>query len=234
MPLFFGSNSSYLRNNSLKYFAFAVVLPVVFLGAIYGIVKIFTGTQSVLYTMGILLVLVAVIKPLTDFFNKKSGQFGKGRSGENSVRKVLEELPGSYSVFQGVVLDKHWGDIDFVIVGPTGIFTIEVKSHGGVIGFNGQELTVNTKQFSKNFLRQANGEAGALKRYFQKHLGLTMYIHSAIVFSHTFASVEIGSKMIERVYITEKNFLPSLLYSLPTFEYPLPREKIEELLKKTV
>lgn len=231
MAIFYGSNSAYLKHKSLKYFAYAALLPLVLLGAAYLALKIFSAGAAIAIAIAMLLVLAKFIEPLMALFEQKSGQFYRGRSGESEVRKILQELPNNYSVFQGVVLEKGWGDIDFVVVGPAGIFVIEVKSQGGVIEFNGQNLTVNNRAFAKNFLKQTLGEAGALNRYLQAHLGRNIYIHPVLAFSHNFATVRFGREPVQNVYVVQKDALPNLLYSFPEFKYPLHREQIEAVLK---
>ncbi|RLE98793.1 MAG: hypothetical protein DRJ63_07190 [Thermoprotei archaeon] len=56
---------------------------------------------------------------------KRAVGYRKGVRGEMEVFRRLKSLPRSYHVFPDVDLFK--GDIDFVVVGPTGVFAIEVK-----------------------------------------------------------------------------------------------------------
>jgi len=55
-----------------------------------------------------------------------------GASGESQVRQALRELEQlGYSVIDDV--DKGHGNVDHVVVGPTGVFAIETKNRGGRI-----------------------------------------------------------------------------------------------------
>ncbi len=63
-----------------------------------------------------------------------------GLTGEKRVEKNLfDKLTDEYSIFNNVLLrdPKKRGDIDHIIVGPTGIYIIETKNNQGKISFNG-------------------------------------------------------------------------------------------------
>ena len=62
--------------------------------------------------------------------------FFKGAAGEEIVARELARLPAGYHVFHsmdagGGVLMRRGGDIDHVVVGPTGVFAIETKNWRG-------------------------------------------------------------------------------------------------------
>lgn len=66
---------------------------------------------------------------LAGFCVKRAVGYRKGVKGEMEVFKRLRSLPRSYHVFPDVDLIR--GDVDFVVVGPTGVFAIEVKHWKG-------------------------------------------------------------------------------------------------------
>lgn len=55
--------------------------------------------------------------------------YEKGIAGELLVENILREAEKIY--FRGITLPNKYGDIDFVIVMPSGIFTLEVKAWEG-------------------------------------------------------------------------------------------------------
>jgi hypothetical protein len=65
------------------------------------------------------------------------------KSGLNGERKVVknisDKLSHDYSIFNDVLLKdgKRSGNVDHVIVGPTGIFVIETKNNEGTVTFDG-------------------------------------------------------------------------------------------------
>jgi hypothetical protein len=54
----------------------------------------------------------------------------RGWRGESVVQRILKELePSGYRIINH--LDIGRGDVDHVVVGPTGTFAIETKNHVG-------------------------------------------------------------------------------------------------------
>ncbi len=60
-----------------------------------------------------------------------SDSWVKGLEGENIVWNYLNTLPEGYYVFHDVTLPEKKGNIDDVVVGPNGLFLIEVKNYSG-------------------------------------------------------------------------------------------------------
>jgi len=52
------------------------------------------------------------------------------------------------------------GNIDHILVGPKGVFTLEVKSHRGTVTFENGTLLRDGIEFKKDFLKQAWAESG--------------------------------------------------------------------------
>ena len=80
----------------------------------------------------------------------------KGTLGEAAVGLILEGLPDCYTVFNDP--GKRRGNIDHIVIGPTGIFVIDTKNWRGAITPDGQgELLCNGKS-------TGSGEVKALLR----------------------------------------------------------------------
>ena len=63
-----------------------------------------------------------------------AAQVSLGVSGERHVGQVLAtELPQGYALFNGLKLPRGSGDIDHLVVGPTGVFLLETKTMAGRI-----------------------------------------------------------------------------------------------------
>jgi len=54
-----------------------------------------------------------------------------GAAGEQVVPRVLQALPDSWTMVNGVPLPGARADVDHVLVGPGGVFAIEAKHHSG-------------------------------------------------------------------------------------------------------
>jgi Nuclease-related domain len=76
------------------------------------------------------LALLAGLGVIDRFVVPEVERCGRGAAGEEHVGKVLAELEDDgYLAIHDI--DTGRGNIDSVLVGPAGLFTIEVKSHGG-------------------------------------------------------------------------------------------------------
>lgn len=89
----------------------------------------------------------------TDRLNWRNGALG-----EYEVGAELERLSDEFSVFNDLNI-RGFGNLDHVVVGPSGLFVVETKNWSGVIGPNGNgELKQNGRDASaphvRNFLRR--------------------------------------------------------------------------------
>ena len=65
---------------------------------------------------------------------EREAQLVVGMSGERQVAQVLaRELPDGYVLINGLKLPRGAGDIDHLVVGPTGVFLLETKTMAGRI-----------------------------------------------------------------------------------------------------
>jgi hypothetical protein len=54
-----------------------------------------------------------------------------GAAGEQVIPRLLEALPDSWTLINGVPLPGAHADVDHVLIGPGGVFAIEAKNHSG-------------------------------------------------------------------------------------------------------
>lgn len=234
MATFYGKDSSYLVKNDLKYDFFAVMLLIFVLVVIWIIYKSApAGISGIAALVGIIFI-VKLSEPFIDLFKRKSNKFYRGWAGELDIKHVLQNLPDNFIVFQDVNFPEKRGNIDFVVVGPTGIFTVEAKSHMGNIGFNGYELTLNGRIFpEKNILKQSLSEALRLREFIKQKTDKEVFVKASLVFSKGYG-MRFGLKPIDSVYVIGKDFLLSLIRSHPNYQYPLPQELLIEKLRTLV
>jgi hypothetical protein len=65
---------------------------------------------------------------------EREAQQAMGRHGEQHVRFALKrELPDEFVLINGLLVPRAAGDIDHVVVGPTGVFLLETKTMAGHI-----------------------------------------------------------------------------------------------------
>jgi hypothetical protein len=133
-----------------------------------------------------------------------------GAEGEDWALGVPTALPGSlstlpdgYTVFNQVTIPngKSFRELDFVVVGPNGIFGIEVKHHRGEI--SGKETDLNWcqrkrsragntyEQGLRNPVGQLKGAIHTLKQYL-KTQGIHPWIQGIVVFTHPKCTLTLG------------------------------------------
>ncbi|HOV50256.1 MAG TPA: nuclease-related domain-containing protein [Candidatus Cryosericum sp.] len=86
-----------------------------------------------------------------------AGQYYGGAVGERGVGQVLSCLPSGFHVFNGIRFPS--GDVDHVVVGPTGVFSIETKNYSGTIGVREGHIIRNGELLAHDPIRQSRLEA---------------------------------------------------------------------------
>ena len=235
MARFFGKQSSYLlrgdfRNYLIGSLLLLFLLLLLYLFLKFGLVQSIGSPMVALILVGALIVIVKAAGPLLDFFFGKSRKFHRGWGGEVDIKNELKGLSDDFSVFRSIRFGNR-GDVDLVVVGPTGVFAVEVKSHRGDIGFNGRYLTNNGRQFDKDFLGQAKGEAIQVSDFLMKKLGVKIFVKPILVFAN-YAKMNFGTRPVRDVFVIGKPFLLNLVQREPRANYPVPIQKIEDALKE--
>lgn len=139
-------------------------------------------------------------------------RYSKGLFGEEWVRSLLKNLPDDFVVFENLVLPSMKSNIDFVVVGPTGIFTIEVKSHKGTVTYDGFQLLHNGGSFKeKDILRQTKGESIRLTDYLHSKNISFPEIQPVIVFSNKYVGIHFGKTPIQGVFVIGASWLIDII-----------------------
>lgn len=162
-------------------------------------------------------VLIAVLAVLAYKFYKEddtaSDNYFRGRKGESIILEELRKLPDEFRVFCDVKI-QHPYNIDFLVAGPTGIFTVEVKSHSGKIDYENGRITVDgLVPKEKDFLRQAKGEAGSVAGFLKEKMSDDHFVFPALVFSSPKATMRFGLKPVDDVFVVGRGFLQELIRS---------------------
>lgn len=86
-----------------------------------------------------------------------------GAKGEQAVGSLLETLPPEWTVFHALPVGARDSDIDHVVVGPAGIFTINSKHHRGKsVWVAGSTVMVAGRE--TRYVRDAEFEAARVTR----------------------------------------------------------------------
>ena len=105
----------------------------------------------------------------------------RGVLGERVVAEVLSRLEFSYTVIHSVPVGSGSSDIDHVIVGPSGVFTINTKcSPGKDVWLAGMNMKVGGH--SQRYLHHSMFEAKRASELLSKATGMTVPVTGLLVF----------------------------------------------------
>jgi len=131
--------------------------------------------------------LPLIVAPLATYklykFVSKYRKYRKGIKGESRVEEVLRELDDSYILINNVRLPEGGGNIDHVVVGPTGVFAIETKNIKGNFvceGDNWYKIKNGKIRRIRSISRQARQNAYRLRMMLKSH-GCDQFVHGIVV-----------------------------------------------------
>ena len=133
-------SGNYLKNQVRKNLAKAALCLVLFFLIFFALSLrvLFTLSLSIFEAVGLLVSLV----PLAAFYFylRKYRIYNAGWEGEKQVAKLSSsKLSDDYLLINDLYLHNGGGDIDHVVLGPSGIFVLETKNWSGDITCNGDE-----------------------------------------------------------------------------------------------
>lgn len=138
------AGSTYLQEQEDEYRFHKEVLawPIAILWAIVvciGVLQFFFALWGLptlpFWVLAILLALTLATPmffPVLDTLQNKEKNFADGRGGEEKIALLLaEHLGPEWTLYRNLLLRDGKGDIDAVLVGPQGVYVLEVKAYGG-------------------------------------------------------------------------------------------------------
>lgn len=109
-----------------------------------------------------------------------------GALGEKEIACYLKRLPDTYTVINDLHFADSYGNIDHVVIGPTGVFAIDVKNWRGTVSADGKgELLLNGKPTDKPEIKNFTRRAMELRNRIQALTKLETYIQCVFIFPHT-------------------------------------------------
>jgi hypothetical protein len=152
-----------------------------------------TGIIVLVIVIGLGLFIGWLINFISDQITKRLDklieEFHRGQEGENRVTElIIQALDGNWHLFRNINLPgRNKGDLDLVLVGPPGIWVLEVKNFRGEYRNVGESWEYRhgkkwkaaygnpSRQALKNALRLAN---------FFKADGLKVFVNAAVVWAN--------------------------------------------------
>jgi hypothetical protein len=106
--------------------------------------------------------------------------WSKGAAGEEEVAWRLRKLGDGWRVIHGVPVGTNDSDIDHVVIGPAGVFTLNTKNHlGGRVSVNGKAIYVNGTY--QPYLRNSQFEGQRASRLLTTACGFAVEARPVIV-----------------------------------------------------
>jgi hypothetical protein len=136
-----------------------------------------------------------------------------GRDGEKVVGQFLEVLrERGYRVFHDVIGDGF--NVDHVLIGPAGVFTVETKTHSKPNGdarvtFDGETVRIDGFEPDRDPVIHAKAQASWLRALLSESTGRRFEVRSVIVYPGWW--VNEGSIKANTVWVLEPKRLPTFL-----------------------
>ena len=128
-------------------------------------------------------VLGLILLGFASHYFKRYRNWGKGILGEELVVETLTPLDNSYVLINDVLLPERKGNIDHILVGPTGIFVIETKNYRW--------------PYSTKFpIRQVIRNAVSLRYFLKDQIQLDIFVHALLVFADSNATMSQSSSLV--------------------------------------
>ena len=103
-----------------------------------------------------------------------------GAVGEIAVGKILAFLPPEWRAFHALPIGTKGSDIDHLVIGPGGIFTLNTKHHRGkAVWVGGRTLMVSGQKLPH--IRNAEYEASRVTKMLQQRMPLLPAVQATVV-----------------------------------------------------
>jgi Nuclease-related domain/Topoisomerase DNA binding C4 zinc finger len=102
----------------------------------------------------------------------------KGVDGESVTGLWLSRLPEGWHVFHDVPVGERGGNIDHLVIGPGGVFTVNTKNLGGKVWVGAKAVLHNGHR--TDFLRKATAEAHRASRLLSAVVGRPVEVRGVL------------------------------------------------------
>lgn len=141
-----------------------------------------------------------------------------GIEGEKTVGQLLDRLrENGYEIFHDLIGTGF--NIDHVLIGPAGVFTVETKtwskpSRGqSRIKFDGERLIVEGREPERNPVIQARAQSVWIKNLLAESTGRNFDVFPVVVFPGWY--IEHGEGSLKKMWVLEPKALPKFLGNEP-------------------
>lgn len=135
--------------------------------------------------------------------NRNDYTWGRGAGAEEVVGNQLMQLGSEYKIIPD--FQNGRGNIDFIIVGPKGIFTIEVKAHKGIVSYKDDWIWVNNLRNEHDMIGQTRAEMFWLVNYLKRN-DFSLPVTSILEFPNGNIDKNSINRQIDGIWIGGLNF----------------------------
>lgn len=196
MAKILGESGRYVSDEAVRQrrkILITVMVIIALLGMIEGIVISTFFPLSWLTPVGKAVILLAAVSGIwaldrwgdrkLNAIDKRKNNMARGAAGEIQVGNGLTKLPDEFCVINDVATPH--GNLDHVVVGPTGVFVLDTKAWRGIVTSDGKgELMLNGKPTDKAYVRQFVGRMMSVReRVLTLAAGLDTRFNAVFVFT---------------------------------------------------
>jgi hypothetical protein len=196
MAKILGESGRYVSDEAVRQkrkILITVILIIALLGVIEGVVISTFFPLNWLTPVGKAVILLAAVSGIwaldrwgdrkLNAIDKRKNNMARGAAGEIQVGNGLTKLPDEFCVINDVATPH--GNLDHVVVGPTGVFVLDTKAWRGIVTSDGKgELMLNGQPTDKPYVRQFVGRMMSVReRVLTLAAGLDTRFNAVFVFT---------------------------------------------------
>jgi len=204
------TTKEYLRNK----YIFKIIKVIIFASYFYFFIFLINGlAENINNIFGIFFIsgLIFLALKVVNYLDRQNvgdrkrnhSTWGKGAGAEGVVGNQLKQLGPEYKIIFD--FQNGHGNIDFIVIGPKGIFTIEVKSQQGIIKCQNNWIYINNQKTKDNMLSQAWAEMNWLANYL-KNVGLNFPITGILEFPYGEVDTNYIHGKIDNIWVGGSRF----------------------------
>ena len=186
--------------------------------------------------------LVALSMRRQSSLKNQLGKVTAGLAGEDKALRILAELPNTYAIFPDVrvVVGRKASQLDTIVVGPSGVFVVEVKNYSGVI--EGDAVDQKLRHIKRrsgettfyNPVKQVTTHAYRLHKYLQ-HNQMDIWVQGTVYFANESAKINVANSTNTPIFSAYTNESKRLLYYIEESQSQAlskhEQKRIEKLLQ---
>jgi len=225
-------SSNYLKNQTRKYLCRATLCLFLFIlfFALTAYNIIFkTQNIGIAETASFVVSLIFLI-PFR-YYQHKYHVYKGGRQGEKTVIKTLtSRLNDEYWIINSVYLKSGAGDIDHIVLGPTGVYVLETKNWSGKIICNDNHWQRPGKKIKSNPSLQVKNNTQKIKKIIDAisiFKGYNIWVEGMVVFTNKHANLSINNPAVPVLRIHQ---LPDYIKNQKGNR--LTKEQIQQIIKQ--